>query len=134
VIGGERAVKEELAIAVAPAIVEGRVIEVVAVKSPAVVGPIEAAPEAGPAPLKASIVAVAQRAARASEAAPAGQALAAVGEGLGAGAAVPEVAAAEDDEDRLFPWPAVRFRVGKMEHWNDRINEITVFRFSIVLA
>jgi hypothetical protein len=85
--------------------------------------------------LKASIVAVAQRAARASEAAPAGQALAAVGEGLGgAAAAVPEVAAAEDDEDRLFPWPAVRFRVGKMEHWNDRINEITVFRSSIVLA
>ena len=86
-IAAERAVKEELAIAevpVAPAIVEGRVIEVAArqSKSPeAVVGPVEAAPEAGPAPLKASIAVVAQRVAPASAAAPAGEALAAVGQG-----------------------------------------------------
>jgi hypothetical protein len=140
VIGGERAVKEELAIAEVPvalAIVEGRVIEVARVKSPAVAGPVEAAAEAGPAPLKASIAVVAQRVAPASAAAPAGEALAA-GEGPAGAAAreveVAEVEAAEDDEDRLFPWPAVRFRVGKMEHWNDRINEIPVFRFSVVFA
>jgi len=126
VIEGQRAVKEELAIAVAPATVERQVIEVVAVNSPAVVGPIEAAPETGPAPLKASIAVVARRVAPASAEAPAGEALAAAGQGVGAAAR--EVEAAEDDEDRLFPWPAVRFRVGKMEHWKDELNEIPVFR------
>jgi hypothetical protein len=121
-IAAERAVKEELAIAevpVAPAIVEGRVIEVARVKSPAVAGPVEAAAEAGPAPLKASIAVVARRVAPASAEAPAGEALAAAGQGVGAAAR--EVEAAEDDEDRLFPWPAVRFRGwknGTLERWN----------------
>ena len=95
------------------------------------VGPVEAAAEAGPAPLKASIAVVAQRVAPASAAAPVGEALAAVGQGVGAAAR--EVEAAEDDEDRLFPWPAVRFRVGKMERWKDgtskdELNEIPLFR------
>ena len=133
-IEAERAVKEELAIAEVPvalAIVEGRVIEVARVKSPAVAGPVEAAAEAGPAPLKASTAVVAQRVAPASAEAPAGEALAAAGEGP-VGAAAREVEA-EDDEDRLCPWPAVSFRVGKMEHWNDgtwkdELNEIPVFR------
>jgi hypothetical protein len=143
VIGGERAVKEELVIAevpeiaVAPATVERQVIEVVAVKSPAVAGPVEAAAEAGPAPLKASIAVVAQRVAPASAEAPAGEALAAAGEGPAGAAAreveAAEVEAAEDDEDRLVPLSAVSFRVGKMEHWNDgtwkdELNEIPVFR------
>ena len=121
-IAGERAVKEELAIAVALATVERQVIAVVRVNSPAVAGTvegppevvaglIEAAPEAVPAPLKASIAVVAQRAVPASAAAPAGPALAVVEED-GLGAVVPEVAAAEDGEDSLLPWPAVRFRVG----------------------
>jgi hypothetical protein len=117
-IEAERAVKEELAIAEVPvalAIVEGRVIEVARVKSPAVAGPVEAAAEAGPAPLKASTAVVAQRVAPASVEAPAGEALAAGGEGP-VGAAAREVEAAEDDEDRLCAWPAVSFRVGKMEH------------------
>ena len=128
------------------AIVEGRVIEVARVKSPAVAGPVEGTPaavvgpvegeaEAGPAPLKASIAVVAQRVAPASAEAPAGEALAAAEEGP-AGAAAREVEAAEaaeDDEDRLVPLSAVSFRVGKMEHWNDgtwkdELNEIPVFR------
>jgi len=139
-IAGERALKEELAIVEVPvalAIVEGRVIEVARVRSPAVaapvegtpaavVGPVEAAAEAGPAPLKASIAVVAQRVAPASAEAPAGEALAAAGEGL-AGAAAREVEAAEveDDEDRLFPLSAVSFRLKKwitgtwnVEGWN----------------
>jgi hypothetical protein len=121
VIAAERAVKEELAIAEVPvalAIVEGRVIEVVAVKSPAVAGPAEAAPEAGPARLKASIAVVVQRAARASAAAPVGEVLAAVGEGVGA--AAHEVGeAAEDDEDRSIPFSAISFQSenGTPERW-----------------
>ena len=98
------------------AIVEGRVIEVARVKSPAVAGPVEGAPEAvvglieaareaAPAPLKASIAVVAQRVAPATAAAPAGEALAAAGEGPAGAAAreveAAEVEAAEDDEDRL---------------------------------
>src|SRR5688500_13879358 len=50
---------------------------------------------------RASIAVVARRAARASAEPPAGEAIAAAGQGLGAAAR--EVEAAEDDEDRLFP-------------------------------
>jgi hypothetical protein len=65
VIGGERAVKEELAIVevwesvVALATVEGQVIEVARVNSAAVAGPVEAVPEAGAAPAAAALVVVA---------------------------------------------------------------------------
>jgi hypothetical protein len=136
-IAAERAVKEELAIAevpeiaVAPATVEGRVIEVVAVKSPAVAGPAEAAPEAGPARLKASIAVVVQRAARASAAAPAAEALAAVGEGA-AGAAAHEVGeAAEDDEDRSVPlslsgFGLEKWNAGTLEHRRNVISAVSL--------
>ena len=82
-IGGERAVKEELAIVevwesvVALATVEGQVIEVARVNSAAVAGSVEAVPEAVAAPFKASIAAAARHGARARAAAPAGEALAA---------------------------------------------------------
>jgi hypothetical protein len=81
VIGEERAAKKELAIVevwesgVALATVEGQVIEVTRVNSAAVVEPVEAAPEAGAAPLKASIAVVAQPVAPASAAVPAAAAL-----------------------------------------------------------
>jgi len=130
VIGGERAVKEELAI------VEGRVIEVVAVRSPAVAGPAEAAAEAGPAPLKASIAVVARHAAPASAVVPAGQALAGV-EVPEAEAAVHEAGeAAEDDEDRSVRFSAISFRsekwnTGKMEH---RRNVISAVQCCVVFS
>jgi hypothetical protein len=126
-IAAERAVKEELAIAEVPvalAIVEGRVIEVARVKSPAVAGPVEAAAEVGPAPLKASIAVVAQRVAPASAEAPAGEALAAAGEGPAGAAAreveAAEVEAAEDDEDRLVVvgCQLSGWKNGTLERWN----------------
>jgi hypothetical protein len=92
-----------------------------------VAGVIEAAPEAEPAHLKASIGVVAQRAARASAAAPAAEALVvaevpeAVAEVPEAEAAVHEAGeAAEDDEDRSVPFSAIRFRSenGTLERWN----------------
>ena len=136
-IGGERAVKEELAIAEVPEIavalatVERQVIAVARVNSPAVArtvegppevvaGLIEAAPQAVPAPLKASIAVVARHAAPASAVVPAGQALAGV-EVPEAEAAVHEAGeAAEDDEDRSVLFSAISFRLenGTLERWN----------------
>jgi hypothetical protein len=95
VIGGARAVKEELAIAEALATVEGQVIEVARVNSAAVAGPVEAVPEAEAARLKASIVAGVPSEAPASVAAPVAAALVVV-ELLEAVVAGHEVEAAED--------------------------------------
>ena len=74
-IAEERAVKQELAIVevwesvVTLATVERQVIEVARVNSAAMAGPVEAVPEAGAAPLKASIAVGVPREAPASAAA-----------------------------------------------------------------
>jgi hypothetical protein len=77
--------------------------------------------EVGEAPFKASIAVVAQRGARASAEAPAGEALAAVGPGLGVAAREVEV---EEDDGGSLRCRGVRFQVSgfrfrRMEQWND---------------
>ena len=123
-IAAERAVKEELAIAEVPvalAIVEGRVIEVARVKSPAVAGPVEGAARSGAGAFEgvdrggSSARSASQRGSASRGSSGGG------GEGP-AGAAAREVEAAEVEaaedgtRDRLVPLSAVSFRVGKMEH------------------
>lgn len=92
-----------------------------------VIVPAQASPvvrELAAALSRASIAVVAQPIAPASAATPAGQALAVV-EVREAQAAVHEAGeAAEDDEDKLSPLPAVRFWLD-MEHWNDETLEGT---------
>lgn len=80
---------------------------------------------------RVSIAVVARRAARASAEPPAGKALAAVGEGLGAAAREAEVA--EDAEGRSLPlW--LSGWGGETEHWNDETMKDVIDKLSGVLV